>query len=803
MDHSPWFMNGSVPKTVSWNTIWTEAVERFSSLTAFRSTSGEVSFSEMDRLAGGVARRISSLPGWKSGTTVALPSHDAAYPWNSIGIWLAGGVIVPFNQDACEKNSELKRAVEKVAGWCFAEDGTLIRNRNQFASGDGWHAIYFTSGSTGEPKAVVRGWGQALFEAGHYASMIAPEPGNACTMLVDPAFGASTKNFLGCLLSGAVQILGADVRKLPLGGHVLYGTPAHILSLSGSPVAGSAYSWISLTGEPCSQVAWQAVKSLALPEGRCLNALGGSEFGVALNMITDVSDFPDTPPPFIGTGLEGKSLSVRDGEGGLLPCGEPGLLTVISPWIAEGYLDLGNELPALKPFHGQGMNEHFLTGDVVVLSEDGFFRHLGRSGSMVKRHGRWLDTSRLRNALMSSGRGIRDFLLDVNNGSQQFRLLIEMTPTDPSSIDGIMFLITEEFGDTELMPGEVIFVREFPRNRNGKIDLAMLSSLRTTAGHGGMTIRVPVSRIERIAVSISDGDFSPKIFNGANHLRDLGLDSLELVELAELLGRASGTKVPMEALLCERTLEDLASSFRGIDYRGFSRFGNPDAGKRILWFGAGVGSLVNHFGGECEIWHWNCDRITEGDMGKKIDSISGMTRKFLSMAPSSEQPEILIVGGFSFGAMIAQEASMILSHMGVRPRRTILLDPPDLNGRHIRSAWRWSRWRPRILRSFLHSFPESIPGRFGAWLRRMDSLQLAGCIRERHRQMLRAFRPSVSVVETTLLTSREFHTSSFDVFGKCIKNLKVVALPAEYHHEVLDQHDSVKEWTAAISINLF
>ena len=796
----PWFFNGETPISTDWKSLWNEAVERFREWPAFRFALGEVSYGELDRLACLVSRELTSSPGWSRGSLVSLPSLDPAFPWKAVGTWLAGGVIVPFNKDFCDGNPPLRKAMETVSEWFLDDHGVIYPGISKLSKSEGWHAVYFTSGSTGEPKGVVRGWDQALYEAGHYASLVDPKPGKTCTMLIDPAFGASTKHFLGCLLSGSVQILPCDAKKLPREGHLLYGTPAHLSSFGTSADSSSeGYSWISLTGEPCSTAAWKALQSLGCPGARCLNALGGTEFGVALNMVIPLEGHDKPPSSFLGSPPPQKTISIMDEYGEAMPLEQPGLMEITSPWIAKGYLDTKGEGPVFEPFHEGKSGRFFLTGDVAVVEGKGLFRLLGRSGSMLKKHGVWLDTTPLRDLLLGSPCGVSDMVVVMDESSDGFTLWIEMQVLDAPSMDHVLFLVSERFPNGELIPAVIIGLRKFPRNRHGKVDLQGLSLVGKSPDRHDLITRTPGSRIDRIALAMTTGDFNSPLLVDVFSLGDLDLDSLEVHELAVALGKCLGREVPMERLLPHAPIRELSSSLQENDHTGFARLGNPFAGRRIMWFGPGAGSLVRFLGGEYEIWHWNCDWITatSGDIGR--GSLIGLAERLLAMSPPLESSHELIVGGFSFGAMIAHEASLILSCSGCVPVTTILLDPPDLGGRLIRSGWRWSRWRPFVLRFLLRTFCCWFPGDIGGRFRAMEKAQTEGCVREMHRDMMRHYRPSRREDPTILLTSREYHASSCDVYGKSVRDLKVFPLSASHHGEVLESTASIKEWIGAIA----
>jgi acyl-CoA synthetase (AMP-forming)/AMP-acid ligase II len=386
----------------SFQKIWTEIVARHGDLAAIEMNSTTLNYRELDSSAQSVAGSLKGLSSWRAGARMGVEVSRPGFFAELLGVWLAGGVPVPLRETTLANEPALGRLVELIVeGWMGSEE---LSCRNPIPGEEAWHAIYFTSGSTGDPKAVVRGWRQALHEGRCYADTLGLSAGMKCSMLVDPMFGASTKHFLGCLLAGCVQSFGKSASRE---GHVLYGTPGQISAFADE--AGGCFEWISMTGEACSPRAWKAAMELTGNEGWILNALGGSEFGVAANQIHAARS--GVPISFCGMPLRGKKLEVTDESGGALASGETGLLRVFSEKLAEGYLvrDVGGL--RLETFPGAAGTRFFVTGDVGWIDSSGSFNHVGRSGKMYKRGARWVDTSPLCRALESCA-GVREFVVD-------------------------------------------------------------------------------------------------------------------------------------------------------------------------------------------------------------------------------------------------------------------------------------------------------------------------------------------------------------------------------------------------------
>lgn len=316
-----------------------------------------MTYQYLDPLSQAFADSLEASAGWRIGQVVTLEADPDLFVVPLLGIWKAAGVTIPV-PPIDDPTGDAKALGETIRG---------LTQREHVVSGDGiGHAIYFTSGSTGSPRAVLRGWRQARFEAGRYSELLGLREKMEATMLIAPWFGASTKHFLGCLLSGRPQRFG---NEFPGDSDLLQATPAHPSTLVRTQGHRTRYRWISLTGGPIQPEARSAIQSLAMPDGKVLNALSGTEFGVVLNQT-----FPARQPQndLIGNPPAGKRLVLLSDNGTPVAPGEPGRLFVESEFVAEGYIDLDKGTVESVPIRSESISIPRLpTGDLAVAEESG------------------------------------------------------------------------------------------------------------------------------------------------------------------------------------------------------------------------------------------------------------------------------------------------------------------------------------------------------------------------------------------------------------------------------------------------
>ena len=186
MHVEPWFLDQGIPKFPTWNPLWAEALERFGGKPCLQLLDRCVSYRELGKESRKLAEFLHELPGWRRGALVLVPVRGEEFFPKMLAVCGAGGVLVPVRNDGSWSNEPLTVSSD----WIWSEEHPVATGSLIDLPSSEWHAIYHTSGSTGLPRGVVRGWRQALYEAAHYASVLGLVEGMNCTMLIHPSFGS-------------------------------------------------------------------------------------------------------------------------------------------------------------------------------------------------------------------------------------------------------------------------------------------------------------------------------------------------------------------------------------------------------------------------------------------------------------------------------------------------------------------------------------------------------------------------------------------------------------------------------------
>ncbi len=266
--------------------------------------------------------------------------------------------------------------------------------------------LLHTSGSTGEPKAVVVSreafayWASYHRHAGFLGasgekiaqSLPLHFDGAWCTLI-----GVALGHHLHLITHEVArdpQALAAKVREHRMTWMDMTPSLAAPLLETGVFAPGTSVRRLSVGGEGCSQVLWEKLRELKHLVVE--NLYGPTEFTVDA-LVADVTDSADV---VVGRPLNGLKAMVLDAALRPLPAGLPGELYLAGPQEATGYL--GQSAVTASRFvadpAGDG-SRMYRTGDRAVRGHDGLLRFLGRDDGQVKIRGYRIDVGEVETAL--------------------------------------------------------------------------------------------------------------------------------------------------------------------------------------------------------------------------------------------------------------------------------------------------------------------------------------------------------------------------------------------------------------------
>ena len=252
-------------------------------------------------------------------------------------------------------------------------------------------AILYTAGTTGKPKGVELTHANLLQVAGSTADALGLDQDDCVVgiMALFHVFGLGP-GILGSLLSGATLVLQDEFG--PAGSldlierhkaTVHYGVPtlfvAELREQTEAPRDLTSLRRGLVAGAPVSDELVKEVEATICPELLIAYSLTETSSTVCVTRPDD----PDSKRIFtVGRPLESVVIKILDPDGVELPVESVGEIAVRGPGVMRGYYRQPRETSTLVDGDG-----YFLTGDLGMEDEEGFFHLVGRKKEVMIRSG--------------------------------------------------------------------------------------------------------------------------------------------------------------------------------------------------------------------------------------------------------------------------------------------------------------------------------------------------------------------------------------------------------------------------------
>jgi acetyl-CoA synthetase len=350
--------------------------------------------------------------------------------------------------------------------------------------------IHFTSGTTGMPKGAVHVHEAVVthLATARYALDLHPEDRYWCT--ADPGWVTGTSyGIVAPLLMGVTAIVDEGEFEAERWYRILeeqrvtvwYTAPTAIRMLmraGGSPRSEhdlGSLRFVASVGEPLNPEAvhW-GVRALGLPIHD--NWWQTETGGILIANYAAV----DIVPGSMGKPLPGIEASiVKRGERGIdvvEPSGVSGELAIRAGWpsMFRGYL---HEEERYRKCFREGW---YLTGDLAMRDEEGYFHFVGRADDIIKTSGHMVGPFEVESALMEHPQVAEAGVIgkpDPTIGELVKAFIVLRPPAEPTDALRLSILgfARKKLGSA-VAPKEIEFVDDLPKTRSGKIMRRLLKA---------------------------------------------------------------------------------------------------------------------------------------------------------------------------------------------------------------------------------------------------------------------------------------------------------------------------------------
>ena len=339
-------------------------------------------------------------------------------------------------------------------------------------------AIFYTSGSTGQPKGVMLSHANLLVGAQSVNAYLHNTPQDRLLALLPFSFDYGFSQLSAAFAAGAEVVLMEYLLAQPIPRAIAqYG----ITALAGVPTMWNQLSRVEWPAEARSCLRYLCNSGGSLPVGttRRLRELLPDTAIYLMYGLTEAfrstyldPGLVDSHPDSIGRPIPNAEIHVVRPDGSECAADEPGELVHLGPLVAQGY------------WHSSDRQNHTFgewqgrsavwSGDTVVRNKDGLLYFRGRRDEMIKTSGYRVSPSEIESVALSQ-EGVHNAvaagLPDAELG-QSIVLFVE-GPCDPDELKALLHHELPSY----MHPTQIRCMQRLPLTPNGKPDRSHLIEL--------------------------------------------------------------------------------------------------------------------------------------------------------------------------------------------------------------------------------------------------------------------------------------------------------------------------------------
>jgi amino acid adenylation domain-containing protein len=570
-------------------------------------------------------------------------------------------------------------------------EGFHEENPQQYAAPEYPAAILYTSGSTGQPKGVVINNRMML---GRLPKALSVRADDHVAHFSSYCFGWSRSTSINALYLGAT-VFPYDIQKKGLTGLASWAMEEEITVLALVPSLFRDFvktltprhsfprlRMIQLSGEAIHRRDFEFYKTY-FPSS-CLLALimGATECtaitSIVLNKGSEIGG--DIMP--CGYSMNGLEVSLCDEDGNDVGINRPGEIVVKGRLITPGYWkrpELNAEKFLSDPFDKDLRSCR--TGDIGLRTADRCIWHLGRKDFQAKIRGQRVEIGEVERALQDIQGVLKAAVVACPDARGDNRLVAYLECSGQS-----------RFADTRLrselitriphfmVPAQFIVMDSLPRTVSGKVDRRALpdpDQFRAQTAAEYVAPRTPIEKdlaniwaellgIER--VGIHEGFFA------------LGANSLLATRLIAHIRKHFGVNLPVAVLFTYGTIEELSKLLEREkgDQSWSSLMPIQPEGSRLPFFwvhGDSSTVLLPEYLGPDQTLYALEHQAHDGRPAR-YTQVETIAKHYLDEVREVRPKGPYLLGGYSFGAIVAFEMAQQLKREGEQVLLLFMLDPP-------------------------------------------------------------------------------------------------------------------------------
>ncbi len=688
-----------------------------------------LSYSALASAADATARRLpvhGEDGGGQAGRVALLLDDRALAIVAMLGVLKAGHAYVPLDTADpeirirhmlrdCEPmavlsdDANFSRAQELVPPTCLLINMSRLKQAKTTKSlpkvtADALAYIFYTSGSTGQPKGVCQSHRNLLHFVGNYTRTLDIGPADRLSLLFSLSFGAASLDIFPALLTGAA-ICPFDLRREGLPRLAEWIERQSITILHIGPTAFREMTKKLPPGWMFSTVRTVALGGEALFSGdvelfrrhfphtaRLVNNFAATEAGIVAQHAIEPGQTPLPGRIPVGRCPEGVEVHILRPDGSEAGAEEEGEIIIHGSGLSPGYwrrAELNAQVFSDDP-QRPGWRI-YRSGDLGRFDADGNLHFLGRRGTRIKLRGHSVDLAEVESALRLCP-GVRDVCVTAaktDDGREPEGLIAHVVSDTPD--DRNTKRLHRELAQRlpqYMLPGAFSFREALPLTATGKIDRNALS-LENVSVARSEPFQPPVDDTERTIASIYEQilEYSPA--GRSDDFFLTGGDSMSAVNLQIELASRLGCDVPPKELFEDATVAGVAQAVRRLSPAGATKERMMPVIVPLRERGSGpvlflvhgrhglapVSPLFLELTGDDQAVYAFQARGLDGIQTPNI-TVAAMAADYVEAARRVQPRGPYFLGGLCTGGFVATEMAHLLQAAGETVLPLLLIDPP-------------------------------------------------------------------------------------------------------------------------------
>lgn len=471
-----------------------------------------VSYEELEAKSDDIAARLIASGAGKGTLVVVMLENSLHVIPTLIGIWKAGCVFVPLDLNNPEKRLEAMLALVKPE-WAIVEPGLVeLLERLLPDTGRNLHClpfdtgelsardarvapthgpddlcyISFTSGSTGNPKAIAGRYKGIAHFIDWEINTFGIDETCRLAQFTHYAFDAFMRDVFVPLCAGGTICIPdqrelivepsslvnwIDQREISLI-HCVPSLFRVMLNQELNPEQFGSLKHIMLSGERLSPADVRKWMDVFGERVQLVNYYGPSETTMIKFFYPVQRADADRKSIPIGQPMDGARALVVGADGKICPPGSVGEIYIRTPYRSLGYYNAPELTSAVfvpNPFNNDPEDLVYKTGDLGRVLSDGNFEFLGRKDHQVKIRGLRVELGEIENALRGY-EGVRDaVVVEATNANGESYLCAYFAASEELDTEQLREHLFREL-PVNMIPGVFMRLEALPLTLNGKID---------------------------------------------------------------------------------------------------------------------------------------------------------------------------------------------------------------------------------------------------------------------------------------------------------------------------------------------